>query len=192
MKKITIVGVGALGSHLVPLIRNSESTIKIVDFDRIEQKNILSQFHSKTSVGSLKVQGLKQLTNHLYGMKLDAISHKLISDNVEQILSGSDLIVDCLDNGEARTLVQNFVRKNHIPCLHGALAANGAIGCIFWDENFTVDSEAGQGAATCEDGEHLPFISIVSSLMAKSICDFLKTGKKKGFIAYPTGMVSLV
>jgi molybdopterin/thiamine biosynthesis adenylyltransferase len=186
--KIIVVGVGALGSHLVPLLRNMKADVKIVDFDRVEQKNVQSQFHAKGSVGGLKVQSLKSSLLFYFGMKVETIPHKLTSDNDDQLLSGSDLVVDCLDNGVARRLVQGFVRRSRTACLHGALAPDGAFGRVVWDESFVVDDESADVKATCEDGEHLPFISIVSSLMAKSVQDFLKGGKKKGYLVHPGGV----
>ena len=46
MKTVVIVGVGALGSHVALLGRNWGVQLKLVDFDRIEQKNTQAQFHS--------------------------------------------------------------------------------------------------------------------------------------------------
>lgn len=188
MKKITIVGVGALGSHLVPLLRGLEATVKVVDFDRVEQKNTMSQFHAKSSVGILKVQGLKQSMQFLFGMKLEAVSAKLTSENDAQLLGGSDLVVDCLDNGAARRIIQSYVRKSGIACVHGALAPDGAFGQVIWDESFRIDDESADAKATCEDGEHLPFVSVVSSLIAKSVQDFVKHRQKKGYLIHPGGV----
>jgi len=52
-----------------------------------------------------------------------------------------------------------------------------------------IDDETGMGAATCEDGEHLPFITTVSSYMAASIQRFLKDGRKVGFQVHPGGVM---
>jgi len=187
MKIVTIVGVGALGSHLVPLLRNLGVSIRVIDFDRIEQKNVMSQFHAKSSVGKAKVVALQQTLQFLFGLKVQVIPHKLVANNDSQLLSQSDLIVDCLDNGEARRLVQNFARQNKVPCLHGALAADGQFGRSIWDESFQIDDETNAGAATCENGEHLPFISIVSSYMAMSVQIFIEHGKKIGYQIFPGG-----
>ena len=191
MKTITIVGAGALGSHLIPLLRNLDASIRIIDFDRVEQKNVMSQFHAKSSVGKAKVVALQQTLQFLFGLKVQVIPHKLVANNDSQLLSQSDLIVDCLDNGEARRLVQNFARQNKTPCLHGALAADGQFGRSIWDENFRIDDETNTGAATCENGEHLPFISIVSSYMAMSVQIFIEHGKKIGYQIFPGGATKI-
>lgn len=191
-KHVTVVGVGALGSHLVQFLRSEDVKIKVIDFDRVEQKNVQSQFHGKPSVGKLKVASLKQSMQFLYGTQIDCVSHKLVQDNVDPLLSNS-LVVDCLDNGESRKIIQDFVRSGpgSTHCLHGALAPDGSFGRVIWDEQFVIDSEAGQGGATCENGEFLPFIAITSAYLARAVQIFLATGKKVGFSISPNGVVSV-
>jgi molybdopterin/thiamine biosynthesis adenylyltransferase len=190
MKKVVIVGVGALGSHVVQLLRN-EAALTVVDFDRVEQKNVLSQFHSKPQVGKLKTDSVKATMNFLFALKVNTFSNKLVADNATQLLGGQDLVVDCLDNGAARRVVQDFVRKNGVPCLHGALAPDGGFGRVIWDEQFVIDDETGQGAATCEGGEHLPFIGIVSAYIARAAQEFLTKGKKLGFSIAPSAVLAV-
>jgi hypothetical protein len=184
--RVVIVGVGALGSHLVQFLRaEPAANLFVVDFDRVEQKNTLSQFHARNSVGKNKVQALQQAMKFLWNTTVEGTPHKLTSDNVEQVLKGADIIIDCLDNAEARTLVQSYARKHKVPCLHGALSADGQLGRVVWDESFTIDSESGSGAATCEDGEHLPFIGMAATYLARSAQEFLKSGRKLGWQVYP-------
>lgn len=185
MKHVVVVGVGALGSHVVPLLRNA-AQLKVVDFDRVEQKNTLSQFHARNSVGKNKTQALQQAVNFLWGVKVNTVPHKLTADNAEQILGGADLVLDCLDNGGGRRVIQSFVRENKIPCLHGALAADGAFGQVIWDDDFNIDDDA-EGGATCEDGEHLPFINLVSSYMARAAQEYLQSEKQMGYQIFPKG-----
>jgi len=73
--------------------------------------------------------------------------------------------------------------------VHGALAADGTFGQVIWDEQFVIDDESGAGAATCENGEHLPFIAMTSAYLAQAIQLFLKSGKKIGFQVHPTGAI---
>ena len=188
---IVIVGVGALGSHLVQFIRNEKVDIRVVDFDRVEQKNVMSQFHGKPGVGKSKVEALKQTMDFLFKRSVQTVGHKLVDNNVDQLMKGATLVVDCLDNGAARKLVQDYVRKHSLPCLHGALAPGGEFGRSIWDEQFVIDSEAGAGAATCEDGEFLPFIALTAAYMARSIQVFLREQKKIGFSISPVGVVAI-
>ena len=187
--KITIVGCGALGSHLVPLLRNEDVEINVVDFDRIETKNVSSQFHGRNHVGKLKTISLQQVMDFMFKRKITTNTNKLTKDNDITILKGSGLLIDCLDNAEARTLVQNYARASNTACLHGALAADGAFGRVIWDKDFKIDSEGSAGAPTCEDGNHLAFISLVASYMARSVHVFLEADKMVGFSISPMGAV---
>ncbi|MAE87504.1 MAG: thiamine biosynthesis protein ThiF [Flammeovirgaceae bacterium] len=186
---ITFAGVGALGSTCLQFLRNEEAKFRVIDFDRVEQKNVLSQFHGKASVGKNKAQSMQQTMKFLYGLKLEGLPRKIQANNVDVLLKGSDLVIDCLDNLEARQLIQDYVRDNDIPCVHGALAADGAFGRVIWDEQFVIDPEAGEGGATCEDGEHLAFIGIVSTYLARSVHEFLNNERKFGYQINPTGAI---
>lgn len=204
--RVVIVGVGALGSHVAQFLRN-EAVLKVIDFDRVEQKNILAQFFSKPSIGKNKAVSIKDMFAFLYSINVGAVAHRLTKDNVEQLLSDSDLIIDCVDNAETRHLIQQYVRavpmalvgnvKDGIfhghevkarcrPCLHGAVSANGDFGQVCWDQHFTPDHETA-GAATCEGGEHLPFIVTVAAILAKTAQQFLKTGQQRSYSVLPDG-----
>lgn len=193
MKTVVIVGAGALGSHVAQFLRSEDVQLRVIDFDRTEPKNTLSQFHSKAGVSKLKVETLKQTMQFLWGVKIETISNKLVQNNAQALLSNADLIIDCLDNGESRRVVQAYARQDTLgrskPCLHGALAADGAFGRVCWDQHFKIDDESTVGAPTCEDGQFLPFIAIVSSYIAYAAQTFLRTSKQIGFQVSPAGAI---
>jgi hypothetical protein len=60
-----------------------------------------------------------------------------------------------------------------------------------WDDAFVIDSEVGAGAATCEDGEFLPFIALTAAYMARSVQIFLRDKRKVGFSISPAGSVAI-
>jgi hypothetical protein len=167
--RVVVVGVGALGSHVVQLGRSLPVQWKVIDYDRIEAKNLLAQFHTRMGVGKNKAQALQQAMQGMFGVKIDAIPHRLTADNTEALLGDADLVVDCLDNAEARTLVQQFVRARGIACVHGALAPGGELGRVVWDHLFVIDGEDTPGQETCEGGEHLPFIAQTAATLAQAI-----------------------
>lgn len=183
---VTIVGVGALGSHVAQLLRN-EAHINVVDFDRIESKNLLSQFHSKIGNGKYKALALQQMMNYLWGTRIGAITNKLERTNLA-LLSTGDLVIDCVDNVTARQLIQAHCREHKVPCVHGGLAADAQFGRVVWSERFVPD-EADAGAPTCEDGAALPFIGIVSAYLARAAQMFLRDGVRAGFEISPGGAI---
>ena len=185
MKRVTIIGVGALGSNLVQLLRNLDVTLRIADFDRVEHKNVRSQFHGKPHVGRLKTDAVKATMSLMWGLNIEAMPAQMVATNIGIVIDPSDLIVDCLDNAASRLLLIEYAAKHKIPCVHGALAADGAFGRVVWDPDFKVDSESVTGQATCHEGDHLPFIMNVSSCLAMSISEWLQTGKKINYSISP-------
>jgi len=161
------------------LLRNVDCRLVLVDFDKIEQKNIQSQFH--TSIG-LRANKAVSLGNTLRGMwnafsgnRLRVIPNKLTKDNVDVILEESDIIIDCTDNAETRRIIQNYAKRKSVPCLHGGLSADGRFFLLRWTDHFNIDEEDEAGQATCEDGENLPFHALAASHMAMEIQRFIET-----------------
>lgn len=177
---ITIVGVGALGSHVALFLRNTEHPIKLVDFDRVLMKNTHAQFHTRIGQGKNKVQALGMTMLALFGRKVELVPHKLGKHNVAAILNPecTDLVLDCTDNIAARRTIMDFCTDQHIPCVHGCLSADGTFARVVWNEVFQPDAE-GDETATCEDGEHLPFFAYVAAVIALEVQRYLDTGKKR-------------
>ncbi len=189
-RKVVLVGVGALGSHVLLFGRNWPVRFTVIDFDRVEQKNVMAQFHSKMGVGRNKASAMQQALQGLYGLRIEAVPHRLVEDNVQTLLSGADLVLDCVDNAPTRDLIQQHVRAHDIPCLHGAIAADGSYARVMWDPQFTAD-DGSKGVATCEDGEHLPFIALVSGRMAMTAQTWLQTGRQRSCHLHPGGIVEI-
>jgi molybdopterin/thiamine biosynthesis adenylyltransferase len=185
-KNIVIVGVGALGSHVLQFCRNLDAQFTVVDFDRIEQKNTLSQFHTAMGAGKNKAAALRQAMQGLFKKNIYACMNKVTADNIKQILSGRvDLVVDCVDNLETRQLLQQFCAKNNVDLLHGALAANGEFAACIWTEHFKPDAKPSEDTPTCEDGEQLPFITLVSSVISQTVQRYVKDGQKNSYHIHP-------
>lgn len=189
--QVTVVGVGALGSHVVQFLRNEDGSIRVVDFDRVEKRNVQAQFHGMPSVGKLKVQSLAQTMQFLFGAKIVTVPHRLAPENASEILGVAELVIDCLDNGATRRLVQQVVRARQVPCVHGALAADGSFGRVIWDEAFVIDDEPTEAAPTCEDGAFLPFVGITAAYVARAAQIYLRQRRKVGFSISPAGVVTV-
>lgn len=204
MKKVVIVGVGALGSHVAMMLRG-EAELRLVDFDTVEAKNTEAQLYGKRNVRQLKVTALEGLLKFIWPeTKVVARPTKLTPDNVNVLLEGVDVVIDCVDNGEARKLIQRHLSPLKVrragqtvdvsmngeraaPVLHGGLAANGAFGRVAWGDAYTIDDDAAAGTPTCEGGEHLPFIALVSSFIAFSAQSYLRHGRKDNWMISPAG-----
>jgi molybdopterin-synthase adenylyltransferase len=104
---------------------------------------------------------------------------RVVADNVAQVCAGGDLIVDCFDNRAGREVLSAHARAAALPLVHAALSGDGTFGLVRWDEHFTADAEDQAGQATCEGGEHLPFIGLLAAALARSIQDFVAQGIRR-------------
>jgi molybdopterin-synthase adenylyltransferase len=179
MKSVVIVGLGALGSHVVLLSRNWGVTHWLVDFDKVAPKNAQAQFHTKMGLSKYKTGALQAAMQGLFGLVVNTRSVKVSKLNLRELLL-SDLILDCTDNLETRILIQDFSKKEKIPCLHGCLSANGDFARVVWTEHFVPDEEGGV-KETCVDGRNLPFHALAAALMTNTAQTFLEKGVKHSF-----------
>ena len=106
-RRILIIGVGGIGSYLVPLLcKIGMYDIHIADPDTVEEKNICSQNFNERNIGSYKCDALvgNILTQNKHDrMCITASAHFPIL--VEKQIEGYDLIVCCADNLDVRRLV---------------------------------------------------------------------------------------
>ena len=179
MKRIVFCGVGALGSNAVVFCRNLDAQLVLVDFDRVESKNCLSQAFVKPSVGKNKAEALKLQLGSFWGVKAESFGVRVEETNVATLCGTADLVVDAFDNAKSRRTLSTWARSADKPLVHAAVSADGTFGLVRWDERFAPDEEGAPGQATCEGGEHLPLIALVSSTLARTIQDFVSKGTKR-------------
>jgi molybdopterin/thiamine biosynthesis adenylyltransferase len=188
MKRVVFCGVGALGSNAVFTCRNFEAELRLIDFDRVESKNLAAQWFVKQSVGKNKAEAVRLQLANFYGRKAEAMGVRLAAANAAQLLDGCDLAVDCFDNQDSRVVLSDAARARSIPLVHAALAADGTFGLVRWDERFVPDREDAEGQATCEGGEHLPVIGLLAATLARVIQDFLKDGDRSDYMVSLSGV----
>jgi len=180
--RVVVCGVGALGSTAVHFCRNLDIELRLVDFDRVESKNLAAQWFVKQSVGKNKAEAIRLQLANFYGAKAEALGVRLAATNAAQLLAGCGLAVDCFDNADSRIALAEAARAAGVPLVHAALAGDGTFGIVRWDERFVADREDAAGQATCEGGEHLPMIGLVGATLARAIQDFVRAGDRRDYM----------
>ena len=188
-QRIVFCGVGALGSNAVLYCRELGAELRLVDFDRVESKNLAAQWFVKQSVGKNKAEAVRLQLANFYGHKAEAMGVRLGAHNAAQLLDGCDLAVDCFDNQDSRLVLSEAARGRGLPLVHAALAADGTFGLVRWDERFAPDREDAEGQATCEGGEHLPVIGLLAASLARAIQDFIRSGARADYMVSLSGVV---
>lgn len=138
---ITICGAGALDSNLVEnLARSGLGTLKVIERDRIEERNLSTQPYYRTDVGAFKAKILAHDLYRASGIKVISESNELTRENGDKLLAGSALVIDTFDNSVSRGIVKESCDRSGIPCLHAGLAGDYAE--VIWNDIYRVPSEA--------------------------------------------------
>jgi sulfur carrier protein ThiS adenylyltransferase len=109
---VGIAGAGGLGSNCaVALAKCGVGTLVISDFDIIEASNLNRQYYFTDQVGMLKTLALKE---NIFRINPDVfvIIHqkRLDSDNIPEIFSGCNVIVEAFDSAEMKQMLIETVQ----------------------------------------------------------------------------------
>lgn len=122
--KVLLLGAGGLGSPAaLYLAAAGVGTIGIVDMDEVDASNLQRQIlHNLDRIGDRKVDSAKK-TLTLLNPDVDVVTYdtRLSADNIVDIISGYDVIVDGADNFPSRYLLNDASVKLGIPVVHGSI-----------------------------------------------------------------------
>lgn len=178
--RLTICGVGAVGSNLVnDLVRQGFRHLKVIDFDRIETHNIGTQTYAESDVGAFKVEILQAEVFRAVGIEIDAVRKRLTEKNADRLLAGADLVVDGFDNHQARAWVTAHCREKAIPCLHVGLSADYAE--VLWNEGYRVPMDADAADDVCNYALARNLVQFAVSLASESIVRYVLKGDQKDY-----------
>ncbi len=122
--KVLIVGAGGLGCPAAQYLAASGiGTIGIADFDTISISNLHRQIlYTSAEVGLLKAEtACKKLRLQNPGITLLPIIEKITSENVMQIISDYDIVVDGTDNFETKYLLNDACVLAGKPLVYAAI-----------------------------------------------------------------------
>jgi molybdopterin/thiamine biosynthesis adenylyltransferase len=173
--QVTICGAGALGSHLADnLARQGFARLRVIDRDRVEEHNVSTQLYGAGDVGAWKVDVLRNRLFRSVEVEIDAVAKELSERTVRQLLKGSDLVVDTLDNSASRQLVQQHCREKHLECLHVGLYADYCE--VVWDDVYRVPSDV-QGDV-CEYPLARNLVLLAVAIASETLIHFVLTGER--------------
>ncbi len=123
--KVAVVGVGGLGSPVAYyLAAAGVGTILLVDEQIPELSNLNRQilhWEEDLEKNPKPISAKWKLKRFNSDIKIETFVGRLSEENIEEVLSEVDVIVDCLDNFETRYLLDDFAHKKGIPLVHGAV-----------------------------------------------------------------------
>ncbi|HJQ26444.1 MAG TPA: ThiF family adenylyltransferase [Blastocatellia bacterium] len=176
--RVAVCGAGALGANLSEnLARQGFASLRVIDRDRVEERNLSTQPYYAGDVGGLKA---KMLANSLYralGVKVEARVEELNEANAPRLLSDMGLVVDTFDNRAARLAVTRFCEAADTPCLHAGLAAG--YGEVIWNENYKVPSAAHDDLCDYPLARNLAMLTV--AIACETMIRFVATGERRNF-----------
>jgi molybdopterin/thiamine biosynthesis adenylyltransferase len=122
--RVVVAGGGGLGSpSSIYLAAAGVGTIRIIDHDKVELSNLNRQIlHWDKDIGRKKVDSAAEKLGQLNKrIKIEAIEATIDEKNVSELVEGFDVIVDAMDNLEARYLLNKAAINNRVPFIHGAV-----------------------------------------------------------------------
>ena len=122
--KVLLLGAGGLGSPAaLYLAAAGVGTIGIVDMDEVDASNLQRQIlHNIDRVGDRKVDSAKKTLTALNpDVNVVCYDTRLSAENIIDIITGYDVIVDGADNFPSRYLLNDASVKLDIPVVHGSI-----------------------------------------------------------------------
>ena len=136
-KKILIVGAGGLGCELLKLlVINGFKQISIIDMDKIERSNLNRQFlFDHSSIGKYKSEiAVEKVKEYRQDPSLNIKPYigNIKDENKfgDKFYSNFDLVLNALDNNDARYYINSICFKLNIPLINSG--SEGIYGMVNW------------------------------------------------------------
>ena len=104
---IGIAGCGGLGSNCaMNLVRSGVKRLTIVDFDKVELKNLNRQFYFQNQVGREKVQALGGNLKEINpDVDITSLVEKISENNVLEIFKNCSIVVEAFDRAQNKSML---------------------------------------------------------------------------------------
>lgn len=130
-----VVGLGGLGGIVTEILtRMGMGRLTLIDGDCFEDSNLNRQLLSSTAhLGRAKAEAARQRVSQINpSIVVTPHSRFLNPENARELLSGCDVVVDCLDTLRARFEVEDACRTSDRPMVSAAVAgSSGHVTTIF-------------------------------------------------------------
>lgn len=178
--RVGIAGAGGLGSNCaVALAKCGIGTLVISDFDFIEEANLNRQYYFTDQIGMLKTVALKENISRINPEVFVIIHQKKLDDqNIPEIFSGCNIIVEAFDSREMKQMLIETVQLKMpgIPLIVGS-------GVAGWGKSDTIryrkidDTLYICGDESSEISEQMPAmaprVGMVANMQANVVVEIL-------------------
>ena len=192
--KVLIIGAGGLGSPAAfYLAAAGVGKIGLVDGDKVDLSNLQRQIlHGTNDLNRPKVFSAAETLNALNpDVKISTYAERVTDDNICNIISGWDFVLDCTDNFAAKFLINDACVALRKPFAHAGilhfggqlmtvLPGSACFRCVFAEEPPPKTFAEREGVfnvvagviGTLQAGEALKFFLGVGELLTDSLLTF--------------------
>jgi molybdopterin/thiamine biosynthesis adenylyltransferase/rhodanese-related sulfurtransferase len=136
--RVLVVGAGGLGSPaLLYLAAAGVGTLGVIDFDVVDESNLQRQIiHGQSDIGRLKAESARDSVAEINPfVNVQVHTEALSNDNVLELFSEYDLIVDGTDNFATRYMVNDACVLLGKPYVWGSIFRFDGQASVFWAEH---------------------------------------------------------
>lgn len=118
---IVVIGIGGVGSWAAEaLARNAVGKITLIDLDNIAESNVNRQLHAvDDAFGKAKVSAMRERILSINPFcVVREIEDFITAENITSLLGFQcDVIVDCIDDAQAKIALADFCKRQQIPLI---------------------------------------------------------------------------
>ncbi len=166
--KVGIAGVGGIGSNVaVHLFRAGCTSLKLVDFDRVELSNLNRQFYFVDQIGGYKVDMLREnLLAIVPNAAIDTTRLRLTSENMLETFSDCQLLVEGFDDQQSKKMLVETFAESGMPVISASGIAGREMAAIRVHRlgNCTIVGDFQTDFQT--ESLYGPKISVIAAMMA--------------------------
>lgn len=175
-QSVTVCGAGALGANITEgLARSGFGRLRVIDRDRVEERNLSTQPFHRADVGAHKARILANSLYRAVGVNVDARALELTGDNARKLLDG--LVVDAFDNSASRRAVKIACEQANLACLHAGLAEGYAE--VIWNESYRVPSASQDDVCDYPLARNL--VTLAVAVACEVITQYVATGRRESY-----------
>jgi len=122
--KVCVMGCGAVGSYIIEMLaRLGIGSIVVVDGGSFSEKDLNRElFCTESNLGEDKVLVAKRRVQEINSeVEVIAIKEKITEENCRELISGSDIVVEALDNMKVRAIIDEACTAESVVMIHGAI-----------------------------------------------------------------------
>ena len=180
VKTILVAGCGGLGGYLIEmLLRLGVGEIRAADGDRFEASNLNRQLLSAPRLlGREKAEvAAERATAVNPDVRFVSVPEFVTKENVGQLVSGCDAVLDALDNIVSRRMLAQACTEAGVPLIHGAICGWSAQAAVIMPGDDLIERIYPEGAALSSKAS-LSFTPPFCAALQTALCVRLLTGRE--------------